>query len=57
MTHKLDSVIHDLAVCKKNFVNIVTFGLSITYTSWTLADARVRKDEHLEIQKCCLNLK
>ena len=52
MTHKFDSVIHDLAVCKKNFVNVVTFGLSITYTYWTLADARVKKDEHLENQKC-----
>ena len=26
----MDFVIHDLVVCKKNFVNIVTFGLSIT---------------------------
>ena len=32
----------------KNFVNIVTFGLSITYTYWALADAWVKKDEHLE---------
>ena len=40
----------------KNFVNIVTFGLSITYTYWTLADPRVVKDEHLENQKCYLNL-
>ena len=45
MTHKFDSVIHDLAVCKKKFVNIVIFGLSINYTYWTLADAWVKKDE------------
>ena len=41
----------------KNFVNIVTFGLSTAYTYWTLADAWVEKDEHLENQKCYLNLK
>ena len=36
----------------KHFVSIVTFALSITYTYWTLADVRVKKDEHLENQKC-----
>ena len=36
----------------KNFVNRVTFGFSITYTYWTLADALVKKDEHLENKKC-----
>ena len=45
MTHKFDSGIHDLAV---------TFALSITYTYWTLVDAWVKKDEHLENQKCYL---
>ena len=40
----------------KNFVNIVTFGLSITYTYWTLADPPVVKDDHLKNQKCYLNL-
>ena len=33
-------------------VSIVTFALSITYTYWTLADARVKKDETLGNQKC-----
>ena len=28
------------------------FALSITYTYWTLADAYVKKSEHLENQKC-----
>ena len=36
----------------RHFVSIVTFALSITYTYWTLADAQVKKDEHLENQKC-----
>ena len=36
----------------KNFVSIVTFALCITYTNWTLSDTRVKKDEHLESQKC-----
>ena len=52
MTHKFDSVIHDMTVCKKNFVSIVTFALSVTYSYWTLADAHVKKDEYLENQKC-----
>ena len=56
MIHKFESGIHDLAVCKKT-LKIVTFALSITYTYWTLADARVKKDEHLENKKCYLNLK
>ena len=56
MTYKFDSVIHDLAVCK-NFVNIVTFGLSVTCTYWTLLNACVKKDEHLENQKYYLNQK
>ena len=51
MTHKFNSGIHNLAVCKKNFVIIVTFALSITYKYWTLADARVKKDEHSDNQK------
>ena len=41
----------------KNFVNIVTFDLSTIYTYWTLADAPVKKDKHLENQKYYLNLK
>ena len=40
-------LIYDLAV-----VSIVTFSLYITYTYWTLEDAQVKKDEHLENQKC-----
>ena len=36
----------------KDFVNAVTFDLSIVYADWTLADAWVKKDEHLENQKC-----
>ena len=56
MTYKFDSVIHDLAVCK-NFVNIVTFGLSVTCTYRTLLNACVKKDEHLENQKYYLNQK
>ena len=40
---KFDSGIHDLAVCKTL--------LLCTYTYWTLADAWVKKDEHLENQK------
>ena len=48
MTHKFDSGIHDLAVCKKLLiVCIATFALSIT-----LVDARVKKDEHFENKKC-----
>ena len=39
------------------FVSIVTFALSITDTYWTLADAWVKKDEHLENQKCYLDPK
>ena len=35
----------------KNVVSIVTFAASITHTYWTLEDARVKKDEHLESQK------
>ena len=42
---------------KPEWPNMLTFGLPITYTYWTLADARVKKDEHLENQKCYLNLK
>ena len=57
MTHKFNSGIHNLAVCKKNFVIIVTFALSITYKYWTLADARVKKDYHLENQKMLLGPK
>ena len=55
MTHKLDSGIYDLAVCK--YMYVVTFALFIAYTYWTLVDARVKKDEHLENQKCYLNLR
>ena len=32
------------------FLRIVTFDLSITYTYWTLVDAWVKKYEHLENQ-------
>ena len=39
------------------FVSIVTFALSITYTYCTQADARVKKDEHLENQKVLLEPK
>ena len=35
---------------KPEWPNMLTFGLPITYTYWTLADARVKKDEHLENQ-------
>ena len=38
----------------KKFVNIVTFALYITYTYRTLADARVKKDKHLENQNVIL---
>ena len=55
MTHKFNSGIHNLAVCRKNFVIIVTFALSITYIYWTLADAWVKKDEHLINQKCYMD--
>ena len=34
----------------KHFACIVMFALSTTYTYWTLADAQVKKDEHLENQ-------
>ena len=34
----------------KHFASIVMFALSTTYTYWTLADAQVKKDEHLENQ-------
>ena len=47
MTHKFDSGIHGLAICK-NFEIIATFALSITHSYWTLADAWGKKDEHLE---------
>ena len=56
MTHKFNSVIHDLAVCKK-LCEYSNFDLSTTYTYWTLADAPVKKDKHLENQKYYLNLK
>ena len=36
---------------------MVTFALSITYTYWTLVDARVKKDDHLENQKCYMKPK
>ena len=39
------------------FVSIVTFALSITYTYWTLVNARVKKDERLENKKCYLDPK
>ena len=54
MTHKFNSLIHDLAVCKK-LCKHSNFWF-VTYTYWTLADPRVVKDEHLENQKCYLNL-
>ena len=38
-------------------MNIVTFGLCITYTYWALADAWVKKDEYLENGKFYMNLK
>ena len=34
-----------------DYGSVVTFALSFDYTYWTLADARVKKDKHLEIQK------
>ena len=37
---------------EKNFVCIATFALSITFTYWTLVDARVKKDDHFENKKC-----
>ena len=50
MTHKFDSGIHDLSVCKK-ILSILTFLLYIPYTYGTLADAWVKKGKHLESQK------
>ena len=41
----------------KNFVNIVTYGLLITYTYWTLADAQVIKEEHFRKLKILLEPK
>ena len=38
----------------KNFVSIVTFDLCITYTYWSLVDARVEKGKHLEKLKMLL---
>ena len=55
MTHKLDSGIHDLAVCK--YMYVVTFALFITYTYWTLVDAQAKTDRHSENQKCYLHPK
>ena len=45
MTHKFDSVIHDLADCKNlcEYMYVVTFGLPITtYTYWALAGEKGR---------------
>ena len=33
------------------FISIITYVLYITYTYWTLVDARVKKDEHFENKK------
>ena len=38
-------------ICTKQGLPVVTFALSITYTNWTLVDALVKKDQHLENQK------
>jgi hypothetical protein len=38
----------------KHFVSLVTFYLFITYTFWTLADARVKKEKYLENQNVTL---
>ena len=54
LTQALPNLIHESIIWQfvKNFVSIVTFALCITYTYWTLVDARVKKDKHLENQKC-----
>ena len=44
MTHQSNSVIHDLAVCKK-LCTYCKFW-SIAYKYWTLLDAQVKKDEY-----------
>ena len=51
--------LHDSLVLFWNplFDNIVTFVLSFDYTDWTIVDARVKKDEHLEIQTIHLDPK
>ena len=39
------------------FVSIVIFALAIIYTYWTLVNARVKEDKHLEDQECYLDPK
>ena len=54
MTHSFYSGIHYLAVCLRlrKYSNFCQ--LSFDYTVWTIVDARVKKDEHLEIQTILL---
>ena len=54
LTQALPNLIHESIIWQfvKNFVSIVTFALCITHTWWTLADARVKRDKHLENRKC-----
>jgi hypothetical protein len=51
MNHTFDSEINHLAVFIRLCKYTVTFTLSFDYTFWTLVDARVKKDKHLEIEK------
>ena len=54
LTQALPTLIHESKILQfvKNFVSIVFFVFCITYTYWTLVDAWMKKDKHLENQKC-----
>ena len=54
MTHKFEYMIWQFV--RETFVSMVIFALSITYKNWTLVDAWVKKDRHLENKKMLLSV-